>query len=168
GAFVASFLGVWDAVTGGKRPLQHTTIGKPSQETFEFAEKRLIEHRRASLDLPSADDGEGTAGKGAGGLRKVYMVGDNPESDVAGGNAYRSPFGSEWETILVRSGVYGDAGGKPKHKPSVVVDDVWDAVEWALGREGWLDGQKLEPKRVEEGNEVREKLSWGSRIEVKG
>ncbi|KAL8751351.1 MAG: hypothetical protein Q9184_006097, partial [Pyrenodesmia sp. 2 TL-2023] len=136
GGFIASFLGVWDAITAGKRPLQYTTIGKPSQSTFEFAEKRLLEHRRELL-LGSPERGA-AQGEGKGGIRKIYMVGDNPESDIAGGNGYRSPWGSHWDTVLVRSGVYG--GGEPAHRPSVVVDDVWDAVQWALEKEGWLDG----------------------------
>ncbi|KAL9603546.1 MAG: hypothetical protein Q9219_001048 [cf. Caloplaca sp. 3 TL-2023] len=135
GGFQAAFKGVWDAVTGGKIPLNHTTIGKPSQATFEFAERRLMEHRNKLLELSSGEAGGGV------GLRKVYMVGDNPESDIAGGNRYQSSFGSVWDTILVRSGVY--SGGEPAHRPSVIVNDVWDAVEWALNKEGWLDGIKL-------------------------
>lgn len=62
------------------------------------------------------------------------MVGDNPESDIRGANTYESVAGSEWCSVLVRSGVY--SGGEPKYKPKVVVDDVWDAVRWGMGREG--------------------------------
>ncbi|KAL8835049.1 MAG: hypothetical protein Q9170_003478 [Blastenia crenularia] len=134
GGFQAAFKGVWDAVTGGKIPLNYTLIGKPSQETFEFAEKRLMAHRRDLLGLPN--------GEAAGGarLRKVYMVGDNPESDIAGGNRFQSPIGSKWDTILVRSGVYD--GGEPAHSPTTTVNGVWDAVEWALDQERWADGEE--------------------------
>lgn len=68
------------------------------------------------------------------GLKRVYMVGDNPESDILGANQYVSEAGSKWESILVRSGVY--SGGKPAHEPRFVADDVWDAVGWAMRREG--------------------------------
>ncbi len=68
------------------------------------------------------------------GLKRVYMVGDNPESDILGANQYRSESGSEWLSILVRSGVYD--GGEPAHKPRTVVEDVWDAVQWGLRNEG--------------------------------
>jgi len=52
------------------------------------------------------------------------------ESDIAGGNSYKSAFGSKWSSILLRTGVY--AGGEPAHKPTVIVDDVYDAVQWAI------------------------------------
>jgi ribonucleotide monophosphatase NagD (HAD superfamily) len=52
------------------------------------------------------------------------------ESDIAGGNSYKSAFGSKWSSILLRTGVY--AGGEPTHKPTVIVDDVYDAVQWAI------------------------------------
>ena len=64
------------------------------------------------------------------------MVGDNPESDIRGANEYLSPWGSQWLSILVRSGVYR-GGEEPAWTPRVVVDDVWDAVRWGLQREGW-------------------------------
>ncbi|KAL8936386.1 MAG: hypothetical protein Q9216_004959 [Gyalolechia sp. 2 TL-2023] len=161
GGFQAAFKGVWDAVTDGKLPLQYTLIGKPSQSTFEFAEKRLVEHRKELLGITPDSEAGGVVG-----LRKVYMVGDNPESDIAGGNKYQSALGSQWETILVKSGVH--VGGEPAHTPSVTVDGVWDAVEWALDKEGWLDGVKLEPKErsAEENNQTR--LRWDPEVESAG
>lgn len=107
--------------------MEEKTIGKPSQETYAFAEKRLVKHHR---ELLGTSTGEAVT------LRKVYMVGDNPLSDIQGGNTYLSPFGSIWDTILVRTGVYNDSE-TPSHKPKVTVDGVWDAVKWALEREGW-------------------------------
>ncbi|KAI4132553.1 MAG: hypothetical protein LQ338_000652 [Usnochroma carphineum] len=174
GAFLAAFLGVWDAVTGGKQPLKYSVIGKPSQSTFEFAEKKLREHRRELLGLPPTNT-NGAEEVGAGGLRKVYMIGDNPASDILGGNSYKSPFGSQWDTILVRSGVFNSSsshGLSSESQPTKVVDDVWDAVEWALWKEKWLDGEKLEPKETgEEGNSWMQggPVTWGERSgEVKG
>lgn len=43
---------------------------------------------------------------------------------------YKSAFGSEWLSILVRTGVY--QGGEPAWVPRATVDDVYDAVQWAL------------------------------------
>ncbi len=119
-------MGVWKETHRGI-PLEGKTIGKPSQETYAFAEKRLVKHRRELLGTPKGE---------TVGLRKVYMVGDNPLSDIQGGNTYLSPLGSVWNTILVRTGVYNDRE-IPPHKPTVTVDGVWDAVKWALEREGW-------------------------------
>jgi ribonucleotide monophosphatase NagD (HAD superfamily) len=51
------------------------------------------------------------------------------ESDIRGGNTYKSAFGSKWASILVRTGVF--RGEDPSYKPKVIVDDVYDAVQWA-------------------------------------
>lgn len=80
---------------------------------------------------------------GSGRLERVYMVGDNPESDIAGANEYRSESGTEWKSVLVKTGVWSpERGGgvevlKGRFKPDAVVDDVREAVRWALEREGW-------------------------------
>ena len=115
-------------MTGGPENgvrLQKHVFGKPTQGTFEFAEKRLQKHR---LVLRGGDEDDE-------GLRNVYMVGDNPESDIRGANEYVSPMGSQWHSILVRTGVYSGEG-KPAYEPEVIVDDVWDAVAYALEKEG--------------------------------
>lgn len=64
-------------------------------------------------------------------MRRVYMIGDNPESDIRGANGYQSPHGSQWKSILVKTGVYKD-GTVPSTKPTVIVDDVQEAVRWAV------------------------------------
>lgn len=112
---------MWRAATGGAT-LEKEILGKPGQGTFEFAERRMVEQRRRS-------------GSGKARLRRVYMIGDNPESDIRGANEYKSPFGSQWYSVLVRSGVFN--GGEPAHAPRIFVDDVWDAVRWGLEREEW-------------------------------
>jgi ribonucleotide monophosphatase NagD (HAD superfamily) len=84
--------------------------------------------------------------EGVGGLKRVYMVGDNPESDIAGANRHVSELGTEWVSVLVRTGVWSaERGGKlvGELKPRAVVDDVMGAVEWALRREGWTNAPVL-------------------------
>lgn len=115
GAFRAALEGVWKEVTYGSAELRHTTMGKPYQMTYEFAERQLrANSARIGREAPS----------------KIYMVGDNPASDIAGANGYKSPFGSEWVSILVRTGVW--RGHKSAHEPRRVARDVFDAVQWAL------------------------------------
>lgn len=126
GGFQAALEGVFNAITGGPENgvrLHKNLFGKPTQATFEFAENRLREHRTVLQ-----------RGESAGELRSVYMVGDNPESDIKGANDYKSPTGSKWDSILVRSGVY--RGGAPAYEPKVIVQDVWDAVRYGLQKEG--------------------------------
>ncbi|KAI8937577.1 hypothetical protein NX059_005291 [Plenodomus lindquistii] len=130
GGFREALEGIWAAITGGKAQgveLQKIVMGKPYQPTYEFAEKRLISHRQHMLQQPQTSLDR---------LRRVYMVGDNPASDIAGGNNYKSPLGTEWASILVETGVYM-AGTKPAHQPRKVVGDVWDAVKWATAQEKW-------------------------------
>lgn len=52
------------------------------------------------------------------------MVGDNPESDIAGANA------AGWKSFLVSTGVYDPSSGNPPptHRPTEIVGDVEDAV----------------------------------------
>lgn len=126
GGFREALEGVWAATTGGSSKgieLKKTVIGKPYQGTYEFAERQLLRNRSRvfGTDLPP--------------LQRVFMVGDNPESDIRGANSYRSSFGSSWESILVRTGVY--SGGDPAWKPTVVADDVQNAVQWALKSSKW-------------------------------
>ncbi|KAJ4286820.1 hypothetical protein N0V90_013072 [Kalmusia sp. IMI 367209] len=130
GGFREALEGVWAAITGGPQKgvtLRKIVMGKPHKPTYEFAEKRLIAHRR---QLFKEFDGR------LGPLKRVYMVGDNPESDILGGNSYLSPHGTDWASVLVQTGVYVE-GTEPAHKPRKIVGDVWDAVDWAVTQEGW-------------------------------
>jgi HAD superfamily hydrolase (TIGR01456 family) len=130
GGFREALEGVWAALTGGEKngvALRKVVMGKPHKPTYEFAEKRLIAHRRQLL---SPSDGK------LGHLKRVYMVGDNPESDILGGNSYKSPHGTDWVSVLVQTGVYVK-GTTPAHAPRQIVGDVYDAVRWAVSQEQW-------------------------------
>lgn len=120
GGFEAAFSGLWAAVTGNAA-LNKTIIGKPHQPTYEFAERRLRAHRKSLFGQVGLNDP----------LRRVYMVGDNPESDIRGANGYRSPFGSEWKSVLVKTGVWKE-GREPAYPPYTIQDNVLEAVKWAV------------------------------------
>lgn len=97
-----------------------TQLGKPHRLTYDFAQAMLERHlRHISGGTRSAVD-------------RTFMVGDNPASDIAGANAYG------WQSLLVRTGVYRDEQGPPKHAPSQIVDNVEAGVHWALKKEGLL------------------------------
>lgn len=120
GGFREAFAGLWSAVTKGAE-LDKTVIGKPYQPTYEFAERRLRAHRKQLFGQVGLNDP----------LKRVYMVGDNPESDIRGANDYKSPHGSEWKSILLKTGVY-QSGTEPSCQPTVIVDNVEAAVRWAV------------------------------------
>ncbi len=122
GGFREALEGIWSAVTGGPAKgvqLHKTIIGKPYQSTYEFAEKRLHQHRQTLLKDPNAPP-----------VKTVVMVGDNEHSDIRGANEYASKFRSKWFSVLVRTGVF--RGGPLVHTPTHVAKDVTDAVQWAL------------------------------------
>ncbi|KAH6706009.1 HAD-like domain-containing protein [Verticillium dahliae] len=131
GAFQEAVAAVWAKVTGGT-PLRRTAFGKPSPETYRYAERVLNEHRAALLAR------QGRQAEASTPLRTVYMVGDNPESDIRGANEYRSKQGTNWESVLVRTGVWQADRGESAYPPTAIVDDVKAAVAWALAREQYI------------------------------
>lgn len=138
GGFHAALDGLWRAVTYSKShatpALHRTVIGKPFKQTYLFAEKRLLRHR----DHLFRENPPTT-------LKKVYMVGDNPESDIRGANTYDSPHGVDWVSLLTRTGVYKDRDGhRPTWEPRAIVDDVRAAVQYALKDSNWEPAIKLE------------------------
>ncbi|GAP93204.1 hypothetical protein SAMD00023353_10800050 [Rosellinia necatrix] len=139
GSFQAALAGIWRQITDGKAEMRRTTIGKPYARTYAYAET-VLARWRAGLLLGKREDPapDAEARRRPPPLSRVYMVGDNPESDIRGANEYVSPRGTEWASLLVRTGVWDKArDGEPKYTPTAIVDDVRGAVEWALEREGW-------------------------------
>lgn len=134
GGFREALEGLWAAHTGGKEAgveLKKEVIGKPYTKTYAYAEGLITRHRE--IMLKGKVDGRPEP------LKRVYMVGDNPESDIKGGNDFRSPVGTEWWSVLVKTGVHRD-GQEPRWKPRTIVEDVRGAVEWALKKEQWKTG----------------------------
>ena len=131
GAFREALNGIWAHRTAGEAELSYTILGKPTAATYKYGEKVLQAYHQ---HINSTIDENGDI-KLANHIKTVYMVGDNPESDIKGANGYRSRFGSDWKSILVESGVYV-AGDDPAHKPTKVTKDVKDAVDLALKEEG--------------------------------
>ncbi|KAF5487067.1 putative CDP-alcohol phosphatidyltransferase class-I family protein [Colletotrichum siamense] len=108
-------------VTKKKGKLHTHAFGKPQVSTFEFATRLLQQWRRQQHGLDAPPD-------------TVYFVGDTPESDIRGTNAYDEYADNEWHSILVKTGVYQD-GTEPAYKPKATVDNVLDAVRYGIQRE---------------------------------
>ncbi|KAJ6264103.1 hypothetical protein Dda_0245 [Drechslerella dactyloides] len=122
GGFRAAVEGVWRQVTRGAE-LKAQTIGKPFRLTYEYAEgvlNRLLEK----------NVGAGTR------VKTVYMVGDNPRSDIEGANAFG------WCSLLVESGVFhrgregGEEGLVGALKPARILAGVEEAVDYGMQRGG--------------------------------
>jgi HAD superfamily hydrolase (TIGR01456 family) len=123
GFFLTSLRALFAEATNQRASLRMQLIGKPHHATFEYAENTLRERRDRLLGRPCTRP------------FRLYMIGDNPESDIAGGNAYRSAHGSTCDTILVATGAWR-AGTQPAHKPTVAVADCKEALNYVLAREG--------------------------------
>ena len=133
GGFREALTGVWKAMTksasGQEIPLKYTVLGKPHKLTYEYAEKILVHGREEAF---GRDVQERLP------LSKVYMIGDNPESDIMGANEYESLVGARWTSVLTRTGVFREREGEvPSVEPKVIVDDVREGVRWALKDSGW-------------------------------
>jgi len=114
GSFKVAFQAVFRALTGNEYP--YVQFGKPTKATYEFAEQVLkaqIEELYGSINM----------------LPNIYMIGDNPESDIAGANA------AKWSSILVNTGVFDPTQGLPTYSPTYFAQDVEEAVLWAVERE---------------------------------
>ena len=111
--------------------LQLTILGKPFKIQYDYAHWVLIEwnkilhgHKAHGFMPPLNREPEGLP------FTDIYMVGDNPASDIHGANA------NGWESILLRTGVYKDADWeRTKHRPSVgVFDNVLDSIVKVLNK----------------------------------
>lgn len=72
GAFLACLEALYLKITGF--PLRYEAlIGKPAETTYAHAEDVLIQQAREISDAP---------------IRKLYFVGDNPDTDIFGANLY--------------------------------------------------------------------------------
>ncbi|GAA5823187.1 hypothetical protein JCM11251_007515 [Rhodosporidiobolus azoricus] len=142
GALQESMAAVYKLTTGHE--LQRHTGGKPTRATYEYASHLLnsaidssVSGAPINLHGPSSSGGKVPKYEG-----RVYMVGDNPASDIAGANSFG------WESILLQTGVF--RGSKPEeaeHVPTVVKRDVLEGIKWALEREGEADALKgIEPE----------------------
>ncbi|SPO31163.1 related to cat eye syndrome critical region protein 5 precursor [Ustilago trichophora] len=122
GAFRLAIENVYKHTTG--RDMQSTVFGKPHRITYDYANELLRQHL---INMASSSTATAEAAKLVG--PSVWMVGDNTESDIKGA----VDFG--WSSALVRTGVYKDHNGPPNYKPTILVDNVEQAVIQAIQRE---------------------------------
>ncbi len=115
GTFRIALEAIYKAITGVE--LERVVYGKPELATYKYADEILaswMETIHNEERLP----------------KNIYMIGDNPQSDIIGGNMYG------WNTCLVRTGVYQGEGNDKQNPASFgVFDNVLKAVQTALKKE---------------------------------
>ncbi|KAF2280078.1 HAD-superfamily hydrolase [Westerdykella ornata] len=115
GAFRIGLEAMYKALTGVD--LERVVYGKPELATYKYADEVLaswMEEIHNDQRLPS----------------NIYMIGDNPASDIIGGNMYG------WNTCLVRTGVF-QGGENDEENPASfgVFANVLEAVQAAMRKE---------------------------------
>jgi len=115
GTFRIALEAIYKSITGIE--LERVVYGKPELATYKYADEVMsswMETIHNEDRLP----------------KNIYMIGDNPASDIVGGNMYG------WNTCLVRTGVY-QGEGKDDANPANfgVFNNVLDAVQAALRKE---------------------------------
>ncbi|KAI0133227.1 HAD-like domain-containing protein [Hypoxylon sp. NC0597] len=115
GAFRIGLEAMYKALTG--TDLERVVYGKPETATYKYADEVLtswMETLHGEEKLPE----------------NIYMIGDNPASDIIGGNMYG------WNTCLVRTGVF-QGGDNDENNPANfgVFANVLEAVQTALRKQ---------------------------------
>lgn len=128
GAFITALEALFFQHTNYTAQLQSTKIGKPYPSAFVYAENALLRTR----ELICAQ--LGFLGEEKGALEQVFMIGDNPNSDIDGAQTFKSPNGVEWSSALVETGVWKQ--GQLDGFPTVTQKDVKSAVNWVLNTRG--------------------------------
>ncbi|KAF1978623.1 HAD-superfamily hydrolase [Bimuria novae-zelandiae CBS 107.79] len=115
GAFRIGLEAMYKALTGVD--LERVVYGKPELATYKYADEIIaswMETIHNDEKLP----------------KNIYMIGDNPASDIIGGNMYG------WNTCLVRTGVYQGEGNDKENPASFgVFTNVLEAVQTAIKKE---------------------------------
>ncbi|KAK4149278.1 HAD-like domain-containing protein [Chaetomidium leptoderma] len=115
GAFRIGLEAMYKALTGVE--LERVVYGKPELATYKYADEVMaswMDELHGEERVP----------------QNIYMIGDNPASDIVGGNMYG------WNTCLVRTGVF-QGGDNDEENPANfgVFPNVWDAVTAACRKE---------------------------------
>ena len=115
GAFRLAVEAQYKALSG--QDLQRVLYGKPERATYVYSDEVMAEWMEEIHGEKRLPD-------------NIYMVGDNPQSDIIGGNMYG------WKTCLVRTGVF-QGGENDVDNPANfgVFKHVLDAVKGAIRKE---------------------------------
>lgn len=101
GSFRESLCHLYKLVT--KKELKYQILGKPFEISYNYAKKILNQSQK---------------------IEKYYAIGDNPESDIKGGNLQK------WETILVQTGLHKE--NCQTNPAKYVCKNVYEAIEIIL------------------------------------
>ncbi|AOA61358.1 hypothetical protein PP7435_CHR1-0073 [Komagataella phaffii CBS 7435] len=102
GAFKIAVDAIYNKINGTEK-MQSMVFGKPEKVSYDYAHHVLIDWRNwlGGKREPASAPVLGRTPERSP-FREIYMIGDNPASDIEGGNR------AHWNTVLVRTGVFQD------------------------------------------------------------
>ncbi|KAH7316154.1 hypothetical protein KP509_21G080400 [Ceratopteris richardii] len=115
GAFRIALESIYNGIS--KTPLVYTSFGKPSVPVFRGSEIALL--KLAEIVKPDVKHGN---------FARLYMIGDNPYTDILGAKQAGAP----WFSILTRTGCFKGEDNHDQYKADLVVDDVLEAVQYIM------------------------------------
>ena len=121
GAFTVALRALWRTLHNGDE-IDVIQYGKPQRKQFDFARRQLARWSSSNMNLSDAD-----ADVYSNNFNTIFMVGDNPLSDIQGANGAGIP----WKSILVRTGVFR-GNNDTTHPAKVVKETVKEAVDLSI------------------------------------
>lgn len=124
-------------------PLVYTTFGKPQPGFYKHAEQVLQQIQESMVHTPQGLAKELMHGLSfpppasvdlpvLSRLKTIYMIGDNPATDIKGAKLAGEP----WFSILTRTGVFQGASVNNEISADKIVEDVEEAIDFISEREG--------------------------------
>lgn len=96
------------------KELKYEILGKPYNSIFEEAEMKLTElNNNVKLD-------------------KIYMIGDSLKSDIKGSNNMNDIGHSEWEAMLVKTGMYKEGESVDGYNINYIGNDLSECVNHVI------------------------------------
>lgn len=128
GAFLMCLQTIFAQATNG-RTLTIQFFGKPCLPVYTCARARLEDQRR-KLSHHHQQQQQTSSSLHT----TIYMIGDNPHSDIKGALAAGDP----WRAILVRTGCFQGGANDDEFPAHHVCENILEAVQCALGLHGLL------------------------------
>ncbi|KAL3701342.1 hypothetical protein R1sor_019364 [Riccia sorocarpa] len=126
GAFRVGLESIYNRLPGA--PLHWVSYGKPQLLVYKNAERVLEE---ISKKIPEITAEVSAVPKHHHFFKTIYMVGDNPTTDIIGAKFAGHP----WFSILTRTGCYRGQAISSLYHADKVVEDVEEAVDFIMRRE---------------------------------
>ncbi|KAL2649562.1 hypothetical protein R1flu_017690 [Riccia fluitans] len=125
GAFRVGLESIYNRLPGA--PLHSVSYGKPQLMVYKNAEHALEE---VSTNITGISAEVSAVSKHSS-FKSIYMIGDNPTTDIIGAKFAGHP----WFSILTRTGCYRGQPISSLYDADKVVEDVEEAVDFIMQRE---------------------------------